>query len=88
MSELLDTLLKDWLERRAAAGRAPRPDLEAAAVITVAAHAVGELRRLCDLWGLRLNATPGTGGWTVLRIDGPALAVQGLAEITARGGRR
>jgi hypothetical protein len=55
MSELLDMLLKDWLERRAAAGRAPRPDLEAAAVITVAAHAVGELRRLCDLWGLRLD---------------------------------
>lgn len=82
LSARLDGLLTDWLERHAAGERAPRADLEAAAVVTVAASAVGELARLCSLWGLRCRATPcAAAGWAVLRVDGPALPVQGLAEI-------
>jgi hypothetical protein len=86
LSSELDARLTDWLERQAAGGRAPRADLEASAVITVAERAVRALERVCALWGLRSSSTPcDGGGWAVLRIDGPALPVQGLAEIAARG---
>jgi hypothetical protein len=80
----LDARLTGWLERRAANGRAPRADLEAAAVITVAEAAVADVERLCLSWGLRSRSLPREGGGAVLRIDGPALPVLGLTEI-ARG---
>jgi hypothetical protein len=81
----LDARLIGWLERRAANERAPRADLEAAAVITVAEAAVADVEQLCLSWGLRSRAVPRKrGGAAVLRIDGPALPVLGLTEI-ARG---
>ena len=84
LSTELDLRLADWLERRAEAGFPPRADLEGTAIITVAERAVAAVERLCRLWGLRSKPTPCDGGrWVVLRIDGPALPVQGLAEIAA-----
>jgi hypothetical protein len=86
LSAELDARLIGWLERRAASGPAPRADLEAAAVITVADGAVAELERLCQRWGLRARPAPRAGGrWSVLRIDGPALPVLGLTEIVRVG---
>jgi hypothetical protein len=86
LSAALDVELSGWLERRAEAGFPPRADLEASMVITVAERAVAAVERLCLLWGLRFRSTPCDGGrWAVLRIDGPALPVQGLAEITRQG---
>jgi hypothetical protein len=82
LSVELDARLLGWLERRAAHGRAPRPDLEAAAVITVADGAVAAVERVCHRWGLRTRLVPRDGGsCAVLRIDGPALPVLGLTEL-------
>jgi hypothetical protein len=82
LSAELDARLIGWLERRAATGPAPRADLEAAAVITVADGAVAEIERLCRRWGLRARSVPRDGGrWSVLRVDGRALPVLGLTEI-------
>ena len=85
LSAELDARLHEWLEREADAGRTPRPGLEGAAVITVTARAVGALERVCALWGLRSQAVPcAAAGWVVMRVDGPALPVQGLAGVVAR----
>jgi hypothetical protein len=82
LSAELDARLIGWLERRAASVPAPRADLEAAAVITVADGVVAELERFCLRWGLRARSVPREGGrWSVLRVDGPALPVLGLSEI-------
>jgi hypothetical protein len=82
LSAELDARLVGWLERRAASEPAPRADLEAAAVLTVAHGAVAEVERLCSRWGLRTRSVARDGGrWSVLRADGPALPVLGLAEL-------
>jgi hypothetical protein len=82
LSAELDARLVGWLERRAATEPAPRADLQAAAVLTVADGAVAEVERLCRRWGLRTRSVPRAGGTrSVLRVDGPALPVLGLSEL-------
>jgi hypothetical protein len=82
LSERLDAMLLDWLERSAARGLEPRPGLEASAVLTVSSRALEEVQRFCGLWGLRTKTVPRDDGRSsVLRIDGPSLVVEGVAAI-------
>jgi hypothetical protein len=80
LSEQLDAMLLGWLERETAR-REPRPGLRATAAITIADGALTEIRRFCARWGMTAER-PARG--TLAVIEGPALAVEGFAEIAAR----
>ena len=83
LSEQLDAMLMGWLERRADRHTPERPGTRAAALITIADHAVTEVERFCARWNMTAERTaPAGGGFAVLRVDGPTLPVQGFTEIT------
>jgi hypothetical protein len=83
LSEQLDAMLMGWLERRADRHTPQRPDTRAAAIITIADHAVAEVERFCARWNMTAERTARAGGdFAVLRVDGPTLPVQGFTEIT------
>src|SRR5262249_5330456 len=83
LSEQLDAMLLGWLERDADRMRTPRPALRGTAVITIASPSVPERADSCAKWELPLERVrPAGETWTVVRIEGPAQVVRGLAEIT------
>jgi hypothetical protein len=83
LSEQLDAMLMGWLERRADRHTPERLDTRAAALITIADHAVPEVEEFCARWNMTAERTaPADGRFAVLRVDGPALPVQGFTEIT------
>jgi hypothetical protein len=83
LSEQLDAMLMGWLERRADLHTPQRPGTRAAALITIADHAVPEVERFCARWDMIASRTSPAGSpFAVLRVDGPTLPVQGFTEIT------
>jgi hypothetical protein len=78
LSEQLDAMLFGWLERNARLQEPARPGLRAKAVTTIAEAALPEVERFCAKWAMKVER------WTapVAVIEGPALAIQGFAEIT------
>jgi len=84
LAEQLDALLLGWLEHRAVTHEPGRPDLQAAAVVTVAGPQVPEAEAFCANWDMTVSrARSSAGRWAVLNVRGPALPVQGFSEITA-----
>lgn len=75
LSEQLDAMLHGWLER---AGRSVQPGVRAKAVLTIARAALDEVERFCAKWDMTVERHDG-----VVTIEGPALAVEGFAAITA-----
>ena len=75
-------MLTGWLERRTAERRPAVADMTASIVITIAEGQVAEFERFCAGWGLAVQPTGRGERWVVLRVDGRALPVEGLAEIT------
>jgi hypothetical protein len=75
LSEQLDAMLHGWLER---AGRSVQPGVRATAVLTIARVALDEVERFCARWDMTVRRHGG-----VVTIEGPALAVEGFAAITA-----
>jgi hypothetical protein len=80
LSEQLDAMLTGWLERRADRREPGRPDLRAKTVIKIAESAWAEVTRFCASWGMTVER-PARG--TIAIVEGPALAVEGFAEITS-----
>ena len=80
LSEQLDAMLLGWLERHADRRRPGRPELRARAVMTIAESAMPEIARFCASWDMTVHRQePGS----IAVVEGPALPVQGFAEITA-----
>ena len=80
LSEQLDAMLAGWLDRHAPEGDDGRI---ARAVLTVATSATPELEALCARRGMTARRTGRPDArWAVLVIEGPALTVRGLTEIT------
>ena len=78
LSEQLDAMLLGWLERTAG-GRPPaEPGLRGTAVLRIARAALDEVERFCAKWDMTVERR----GVAVV-IEGPALAVEGFAAITA-----
>jgi hypothetical protein len=82
LSEQLDAMLTGWLERRTAGRRPALADKTAATVVTIAEAHVAEFERFCAGWDLAVQNVGRGARWVVLRVDGRALPVEGLAEIT------
>jgi hypothetical protein len=76
LSEQLDAMLMRWLERRADERGPGRPDLRAKAVMAIAERALPEIERFCAAWAMTVEHDGG-----VAVIEGPALVVEGFAEI-------
>ena len=77
-SEQLDAMLLGWLERTAG-GRPPaEPGLRGTAVLSIARAALDEVERFNAKWDMTVERR----GAAVV-IEGPALAVEGSAAITA-----
>jgi hypothetical protein len=83
LSEQLDAMLLGWLERRCDERRPVHAGDTASAILTVATGQVDEIQAFCRRWGLRLRRLLTDTGVAAVRIDGPALPVTGLTEITA-----
>lgn len=77
--EQLDAMLLSWLERHVERHEPGSPALRAKAVVPVAASALPELEKLCAAWGMTMDLRA-----TVAVIEGPALAVEGFAEVTQK----
>jgi hypothetical protein len=82
LSEQLDAMLLGWLERHAERPSSSRPDHRAKAVVTVAAGSIEEVEAFCAKWAMTLTSSPSGECWAVLVVEGPALPIQGFAEIT------
>jgi hypothetical protein len=78
LSEQLDAMLHGWLERAAGTRRPAPPGLRGRAVLTIARAALDEVERFCAKWDMTLERHG-----SVVTIEGPALAVEGFAAITA-----
>jgi hypothetical protein len=84
LSEQLDAMLSGWLERRARTGGPAAPGATAKAVVCVAADQVAQVEEFAGRWDLTVRDTgPGEGRCAVLTVEGRALAVEGLTEITS-----
>jgi hypothetical protein len=89
LSEQLDAMLTGWLERRTAGRRPLVGDMTATLLITVARARVAEFERFCAGWQLAVEPVAGgAGAWAVLRVEGRALPIEGLTEITGMYRRR
>jgi hypothetical protein len=83
LADQLDAMLSGWLERHAGSQPPSRPDATGCAVITVLPDRVAELEAFCARWDMTVRRNGATAGpWTVLIVQGRALPVRGLAEIT------
>ena len=84
LSEQLDAMLLGWLERRAG-GPTPVTGARAAkAVVTVGDAHLPEVEAFCARWEIALEGVIARrDGRVVLVVAGPALPVEGFAEITA-----
>jgi hypothetical protein len=78
LSEQLDAMLLGWLERAAGDRRPAEPGLRGKAVLRIARAALDEVERFCAKWDMTVERR----GVAVV-IEGPALAVEGFAAITA-----
>jgi hypothetical protein len=82
LSDQLDALLFGWLEHRADHGPPRRPDARGTVVLAVAERLVPEIEAFCARWNLGVRVRPADAQrWAVLRVDGPSLAVEGLAAV-------
>jgi hypothetical protein len=82
LSEQLDAMLTGWLERRTAGRRPALADTTGTVVVNIAEAHVPEFERFCAGWRLAVHHVGRGRRWVVLLVDGPALAVEGLAAIT------
>jgi uncharacterized protein YfaP (DUF2135 family) len=82
LSEQLDAMLSGWLDRHDPDWERRENGAIAQAVITVATAAVSELHAFCARWQMTLRRSARGERWAVLVVEGPALPVQGLTEIT------
>ncbi len=80
LTDQLDSLLFGWLEDRAETGPVRRPDARGTVVLSVKDRLVPEVEAFCERWDLGVRVKP-AGHWSVLRVDGPSLPIEGLAAV-------
>jgi hypothetical protein len=79
ITDRLDSLLRQWLERHADT-RGPYPaDARATGVIVVGRNYVQDVKTFCARWGVDVEQVSPT----VLKVTGRMLPVRGITEIAA-----
>ena len=79
LTDRLDALLHQWLERHGATRGPYRADADATGVVVVDRAAVEEVEAFCERWGMTVRRVSPT----VLTVEGRALPVRGFTEIAA-----